>query len=261
VRASDARPSAAIHAHADSGFGQDFATLLVWWQAGFAFNLAAMNARARAIVARPLAVGIAIGVAGIGCASSSPPASGRGPLSAASGEGAASQGGNGLSLREAEHALASEKVEVAILDRQIAEAEGEVSTSEDALLRAVALRADRVARASFVAALQHCLDHGTGCPPSLAEPKPPDDWDAGRGEWTGSFTAVAARWPEESARIERDACGCRTAGCAAWMLADLARWEAALPREVEGGEQASVHVTAARACLWQRTGRRAPGTP
>ena len=177
------------------------------------------------------------------------------------GAGARVAGGR-FSRAEVEHAIAAEQDHLLELDRRIQETEANAdpSSAAGAAVAASVLRGDRVAAASFVAQLMACLDDAEVCPPSLAEPLIPRDFDPSTGEMTSEVTVDPAAWPRTAAQLEQNACGCRTSACVAWVLADLARWEAAVPQDVQADETAAAHVTGARACLWARLGRRVSGS-
>ena len=163
--------------------------------------------------------------------------------------------GGRFSRAEVQRAIQAEQDHLLTLDRRIQDAEA--ATSSSAAAAAITwsrLRADRTAAASFVAQLMACLDQPAMCPPSLDEPLIPRDFDPGTGEMTGAFTADPAAWPETAARLEKDACGCRTRACVDWVLADLARWEAAVPAAAQDDDAAAAHVVGARTCLWDRLG-------
>ena len=85
----------------------------------------------------------------------------------------------------------------------------------------------------------------------------PREYDPATGDFTTQIRVVASQWPATAAQIQAAACGCRTGVCVQWVTADLDRWEAALPADAQSDDAAVEHVTAARACLWSRLGKRA----
>jgi hypothetical protein len=173
------------------------------------------------------------------------------------GEPAAERGrvaGGRHARADIERALEAELATLAEMDRRIGELEAAVSRAEAEAREVDALRADRVARAGFAADLGSCLEGAATCPPVLDEPTPPATWDPASDELTGAFTPPAD-WAADAARLERAACGCRTADCVAWVLVELARWEKAAPPPTASDKVAVGHVTGARGCLQRRFSR------
>jgi hypothetical protein len=181
------------------------------------------------------------------CGASAPEPRSGGRNAAEVGGGRAGEvGGGGAGVDpEIARVLDDERARLAELDARIAAA-----TGDDAF----ALRADRTARASFVAHLRSCAAGDVACPPSLDEPAVPPDYDEATGTLSGPFDADADRWPAAAAAIAARACGCRTRACVEWTLADLDRWERALPPQ--DADRAAPEVTLARECAWARLGRR-----
>jgi hypothetical protein len=163
-------------------------------------------------------------------------------------------GGGRYARADIERALEAELATLAEMDRRIGELEAAESRAEAEAAEIDALRADRVARAGFAADLGSCLEGATTCPPALDEPTPPATWDPASGALTGAFTPPAD-WVADAARLERAGCGCRTASCAAWVLAELARWEKSAPPPAASDDAAAGHVSGARGCLQRRLGR------
>jgi hypothetical protein len=178
---------------------------------------------------------------------------GQGAEPAESGQGGRVAGGR-YARADVERALEAELARLAEMDRQIGELEAAVSRAEAEAREVDVLRADRVARAAFAADLGSCLEGAATCPPVLDEPTPPATWDPASDQLTGAF-APPADWTADAARLERAACGCRTADCATWVLAELARWEQAAPPPAAGDDVAVGHVSGARGCLQRRLGR------
>jgi hypothetical protein len=163
-------------------------------------------------------------------------------------------GGGRYPRAEIERALEAELATVAELDRRIGELEAAVSRGEAEAAEVDILRADRVARAGFAADLGSCLEGAATCPPVLDEPTPPGSWDSATRTLTEPFTPPTD-WAADAARLERAACGCRTADCAQWALAELARWEKSAPPPAVSDRAAAGHVSGARGCLQRRLGR------
>jgi hypothetical protein len=151
-------------------------------------------------------------------------------------------GGDGVG-GDVARVLETERERLADLDAALASGDGD----------AAALQRDRIARASFVAHLERCAADAEACPPRLDEPTPPESWDPSTGELGGAFTADVAAWPDAAGELAANACACRTASCADWVLAELVRWEDALSNADE--DAAAESVTAARECAWARLGR------
>lgn len=172
---------------------------------------------------------------------------------------ATSRGGpNPLGRPAVERAARDERIKVEqarlALDRLIEDSDGK----DDSLpVKVAALEADITARASFAEQLELCLADSSECPPTLDEPTVPRDYDPATGDFTAQIRVVASQWPATAAQIQAAACGCRTGVCVQWVTADLDRWEAAVPADAQSDDAAVEHVTAARACLWSRLGKRA----
>jgi len=177
------------------------------------------------------------------------------PHGGAAADGARVAGGR-FSRAEVDKAIQAEQDHLLSLEGRIQEADENAShaTAAEAAVLGARLRADRTASASFVHQLMACLDDPTVCPPSLDEPLIPRDFDPETGEMTSKVTIDPAKWPETAARLERDACGCRTRVCVDWVLAELARSEAAVPAAVQDDDAAAEHIVGARTCLWERLG-------
>jgi hypothetical protein len=171
-------------------------------------------------------------------------------------------GGGRFSRADVEHAIKTEQDALAQLDQRIADLDAKGDPRDaDAPVRVAALRADRTAGAAFVAQLGRCLDDPAQCPPSLDEPAIAADFDLASHQFKGAFGWSAAQWPEAAAQLEKNACGCRTSSCVDWVMADLDRWETAVPADAQADEAAATHVVGARACLWTRLGRRPIDAP
>jgi hypothetical protein len=194
-------------------------------------------------------IGVLALVAACGARPGAEPVAGGGGTAAANG-----RVGDGRYARaDIERALEAELAALAELDERVGELEAAESRAEVAEAEVVALRADRVARAGFAADLARCLEGAAVCPPTLDEPTPPATWDPASDKLAPS--PPPTDWTGEAARLERAACGCRTADCAAWVLAELARWEAMAPPSAASDRVAGGHVTGARGCLSRRLGR------
>lgn len=168
-------------------------------------------------------------------------------------------GGGRFARADVEHAIKAEEDALAALDAKIDAADAaDDGKDPDAPVRRAAMHADRVAGAAFAAQLQACLATADACPPSLDEPTIASDFDLATHQFKGAFNSAAAAWPDAAAAIEKAACGCRTGTCVDWVLADLDRWEAALPAATQADEAAATHVVGARACLWSRLGKKSP---
>jgi hypothetical protein len=163
-------------------------------------------------------------------------------------------GGGRYARADIERALEAELATLAEMDRRIGELEAAESRAEAEAAEIDALRADRVARAGFAADLGSCLEGAATCPPVLDEPTPPGSWDSATRTLTEPFTPPTD-WAADAARLERAACGCRTADCAQWALAELARWEKSAPPPAVSDRAAAGHVSGARGCLQRRLGR------
>lgn len=178
------------------------------------------------------------------------------------GGGSARVGGGRFARGDVEKAIRAEKDALALIDQKVIDTEnGDDGKDADAPVRLAALRADRAAGGAFVAQLEACEQDGDACPPSLDEPQIGSDFDAASGEMNGAPNLATAKWPDQAAVLERNACGCRTRACVDWVMADLARWEAAVPPDAQADEAAEVHVVGARACLWTRLGKPAHTAP
>ncbi len=169
------------------------------------------------------------------------------------GGGGTGDGDAAGAARELAAAIAAETEALAALDVDVARAEDALDTggaaAEDALLT---LRADRVARRAHLRHLERCAAELVPCPPRLDEPTVPATWDAATQTLGGAFTADAAGFPAAAAELAAAACACRTQACAQWTLADLARWEDALP--LPDQDAAAEDVTLARSCAYARLG-------
>ena len=166
-------------------------------------------------------------------------------------------GGGRFARGQVEHAIRVETDALGLLDARIADADAKDDGKDpDAPVRRAAMHADRVAGAAFVAQLGACLREPDDCPPSLDEPAISNDFDLGTRQFKGAFSADASKWPTAAASIEAAACGCRTGACVDWVMADLDRWEAALPASAQADEAAATHVVGARECIWTRLGKR-----
>ena len=172
--------------------------------------------------------------------------------------------GGRFARADVEHAIKAEQDALASLDQKLLSAdEADNGKDPDAPVRRAAMHADRVAGAAFVAQLQACLGTAEACPPSLDEPTIGADFDLATRQFKGAFESTQAKWPAAAAAIEAAACGCRTGLCVDWVMADLDRWEAALPASVEADEASATHVVGARECIWARLGKksRLPSQP
>ncbi len=157
--------------------------------------------------------------------------------------------------KEVAAAIAAETTALAALDADIVRAEQALDGGGEAAIDAlVTLRADRIARRSFLLHLRRCTDELQPCPPKLDEPRLPASWDASSQSLTGAFTAELARWPVAAADLAAAACACRTRSCAEWTLVDLGRWESALSLADQDDEAAAASVTMARSCAYARLG-------
>jgi len=164
--------------------------------------------------------------------------------------------GGHLHRGDVERALDSERRALQALDQRITDVE---SRADNDAAATAGLRADATARAAYADQLQRCLSDATQCPPSLDEPTIDADFDAASGQFKGAFASSVSQWPDAAATLEKHACGCRTAACVDWVMADLDRWEASIPADAQADEVAATHVVGARACLWTRLGHRAIG--
>jgi hypothetical protein len=220
-----------------------------------AVSLVAIGSAVGALAAGALVIG---GLAA--CGSSKTPASTLRTSTTGGDDGGAVQVGGGRYARaDVEHALKAERDALAQLDQRIADTEAHADSRDDAApVRLAALRADATAGAAHAAQLQRCLGDRAQCPPSLDEPAIDADFDPDTRQFRTALAATPTPWPEIAARLEQHACGCRTSICVDWVMADLDRWEAAVPADAQSDETAETHVVGARACLWTRLGKRPP---
>ena len=171
-------------------------------------------------------------------------------------------GGGRFSRAQVEHAIDKETKALQLLDASLSEADDKDDGKDpDAPVRRAAMHADRVAGAAFAAQLAACLHDADDCPPSLDEPAIASDFDPASLSFKGTFAADVSKWPATATSIEAAACGCRTGACVAWVMADLDRWEAALPAAAQADESAATHVVGARECIWARLGKKAIAVP
>jgi len=165
--------------------------------------------------------------------------------------------GGRFARADVEQAIKAEQDALAALDQKIVAADqADNGKDPEASVRRAAMHADRVAGAAFVAQLEACLAAAEACPPSLDEPQIGADFDLATHQFKGAFESSQSKWPAAAASIEAAACGCRTGLCIDWVMADLDRWEAALPASAEAEEASATHVVGARECIWARLGKK-----
>jgi hypothetical protein len=155
-----------------------------------------------------------------------------------------------------DRALIDERGKEATAEHAVAEleAKGEADAVVDE--RLLVARADLAVRRRFIGCLEACQAHGQQCPPRLDDPawKFDVDGDGATPTLDAPVRFDLTSWRAVAAELHGRACACRTMACVDGIDVAINQLEVKPMVEVQGDEEASASVTAARSCLYRLRG-------